>query len=596
MSIKKEDYWAGILLTILCLSVIPVSAARDPLGPLESSLTWRHQFPGSINLLEVTPQGYIHAVSHYGEKIKEGKKKYFRKKRFLFQDDQVIYKAEAATTTYIGDATLPLVMEAQTGEVVVKAIPATGKKGWTYPIKGIPAAWLVDSEVQTALFLVMPLGWTQNPEEKNEAEVWALNTQSGALRWNVSIGTVTGGINSYGSEFDIEKGDVWVAAGGKAARIDLASGKLYWSAPITPTTQPNTFWLFSGEWAAAARGDILFLFDKNSGLKWSRQLREESGVAGLLWTTHGLLSKFQNNKGLILAMLDPESGDSRWEHTLKHNHKKFHGPPPMGMVEAGGNVIVAAKGFLHSYDLKTGEEKFAKKLSKQTYWKKQTAINKRRLQARPNHFILYGRRSATAFNFEDGSMIWQQSGFEPPEDILRRMRGASLQAGFTGFHQIMPTYTSAEAASYARGASRYSEGSFKHQQMMLSAEIAQTNYAFTAGQQQGFAAAKFFGKTLEIELDLYNRRMPAQYVPFYRIRNKKVFAMQGSDKANGVLLDLDSGEIKEEVVIPKASNGCISQVIMDPIGERMILTYRQMTFICKDEDFVEVFDLTSLTP
>lgn len=84
--------------------------------------------------------------------------------------------------------------------------------------------------------------------------------------------------------------------------------------------------------------------------------------------------------------------------------------------------------------------------------------------------------------------------------------------------------------------------------------------------------------------------MPANYSAFYKILGMKLFAMQNTDKVAAVLLDLDNGEDKQ-IKLPDSATGCISQVILDPAGKRMLLTYQQMGLMCEDEDLVEAYHL-----
>ena len=578
------------ILLIIGISSDGFAKKRGPKGDLESAFQWAHTFPGSLTDVEITPEGYIHAVSRYGKKVKIGKKKGYHKRRFLMKGENVFWKGEAATTAYIGDSPLPIVMESGEEGLVVQAIQTTGQVKWMYILKGIPAAWTVEPSFNTLAFVVMPLGWIKEGADDQEATMVAIDTRDGALRWSVPIGSIKGRLDSFGSEIGINKDGVWWAAGERAAFVDLSSGKVLWSQSIQPTTIPNSLWAFSDSYAAVARGSRLFVFDKSKGPMWDRELRKKSQIGGLLWTEQGLLAKFQDGKGLIISMMDPVTGASRWEHTLKHKFKKYQGPPPNGIVETGNAVIISANGVLHSYDLKSGEEIFQHKMDRKTIWKAQSAVNIRHFRARKNHFVIYGRRTASAFALKDGAPLWQKLGYEPPEDVARRMRDATLQLAFTSFHQLSPTYTSSAASQQAQQARQYSAGSFQHQSFMNAAESLQMSYAYTAGAQQGKSASSWAARIAEVPLELSNRRLPPKYASFYHLRNKKFFAMQNSNKVSAVLMDLDTGEDRH-IILPDSGTGCISQVILDPVGNRMFLLYRQLGLACKDENFIESYRL-----
>lgn len=576
---------------VLSLSTVPDAfAKRGSRGELESFLQWEHEFPGSLNHLEITPQGYIHAVSRYGDKVKIGGKKGYRTKRFLMRDQRIIWEGEAAGTIYMGDAPHPVIMEAKPEGILMQGLDSSGKVKWRQVLKGLPASWTLDPTARTAALVLMPVGWTQAPEKAHEATLAMVDTRDGTLKWAIALGGVTGGVDSFGNEIAIEGGGVWWAAGGRAARVQSSDGRLSWSTAISEAEGPHCVWAHSGSIAAVARGEHLFLFDAATGLKWERRLLKDGRVGGLLWTRSGLLVKFQSEKRVVLAQLDPKSGASRWEHTLKHKPGKDEGPPPYGMVATEHHVIIAANGHLRAYDLGSGTEIFDRKLKRHIRWKAQTAVNVQHLRARKEHCVLLGRTSASAFSLKDGTFLWRKEGYEPPQDIFRRMRMGALKAGFQSFHQLSPNYTSAEAASKAREAGRYGAGSYKHQGLMASAENLQEQYAVTQGMAQGATAAGGIAKFVEIDQELKNERFPANYAAFYKVLNMKLIGLQGSDKVAAVLLDLDTGETKE-IRLPDSASACVSQVILDPDGNRMLLTYLQMGLLCKDENLVEAYRL-----
>ena len=506
------------------------------------------------------------------------------------KEGKAFWEGEAAETAYIGDAPDQIVLEAKPEGIALQAIDPSGAIRWQLVLKGIPASWTLEPSEHTAALLFMPGGWTQAQDKAQEATLVAVDTRDGALRWSLALPGIIGSVDSFGSEIAIGAGGVWWAAGGRAARVELSSGRLTWSEPIPQTQGPNSLWALSGPLAAAARGDRLFLFDAATGLKWERQLLKGGWVSGLFWTKSGLLAKFQHEEKLVLAQLDPQTGKSRWEHALKHRPGKFQGPPPEGMVVTERQVFVAPDVRLHAYDLETGAELLANKMERNIQWKAQAATNIRQMQARKEHFVIFGRTDAAAFSLKDGSPLWRKEGYEPPQDVVRRMRQAGLSVAFQSYHHLSPSYTSPAAAAEARAAGHYGAGSWQHQSMMNTAENLQYQYAMSQGAAQGSSASDWVAKIAEIELQLKNERMPANYAAFYKLLGMKLFAIQNSDKVAAVLLDLDSGA-DTEIKLPDSATGCVSQVILDPAGKRMLLTYQQLALLCKDEDLVEAYRL-----
>jgi len=322
-------------------------------------------------------------------------------------------------------------MESDSGKIVVRAVNSSGGTEWTYNLEGFPVSSVVDVKENIFVMMLMPYDWTINYGGLSPAAVIALNPKTGRRLWTQSLESVRGGPLSFGGELEIAKEAVWWAAGGRAVRLSLKSGKPSWNSEMETEGGVGSLWKYRPEGAIALRGSRLMAFLKDLGLQWQRELfKEECQAHGLFWTDSGILASCRHEMGVVVTLFDTTSGSLLWTKNLKHKVSSL-GPTPTGIAVTPSRVILIANKRLLGFDLGTGTEIFNLKM------KKDVVENIRELRQMKNHFVLIGRNQVTAHSFEAGGELWKKDGFEDPYLLKQELKRGSLSTTFLAAYQAM---------------------------------------------------------------------------------------------------------------------------------------------------------------
>lgn len=574
---KRRFLYSTVVFCLVLLISTAVVAKRSKTekAEIESRVMWSYEFPGALHFMEISRNGLIHAVS------REGKGKKAPRKRFLLNDTgQVYWQGDANRTVLIADAPLAVIMGLEGEQIVLRAIHPSGSERWQHSLHGMPVSMLSDASSGILILAVMPYSWILAPDNPHNMELVALNINTGQTKWTASLDAITAPQKSLGGELAIGGGSVWWAGGGRAARINLSSGKIAWNVALEASKGQGSLWHIASNAAWLIKGGTVFSFSGASGLTWHRSLRQGASPHGLALTAAGLVAACQDEKGVTLALLDPASGADRWIQTLKHKKGKSDGPPPAGVAVSGTRVALAVDGYFVGHDLSSGAEVYRQKVKSKIF------RDTKQFQALGDHVVLVGMNSAIAFAIDDGRLLWKHEGFESPYEIKKK--SVQMMAQVAG---IAMATGSSQASQLRQKAGQYAIGSSNYQSLM--GEAARLDAQASKKQIKKLSGAiQKLQKGVEIALYMVNNRYSQNYASFYRnLSSKFAISFNPASEINAVLVDLDTGELSETGV-RKSRTGCSTTLLVDPSRRLIIQAYQQLGMACKDEHRVDVLSLT----
>jgi len=553
---------------------IPVEAkhSREEKQEIESRLLWSHDFPGAVVYLELTPNGLIYAVA------REGKKKKSPRSHFLLNEKgEVFWKGSVKTTALIADDPHAIVMEVLETGLVLKGVASSGTTRWHYPLKGIPASTISDALSKTLVMVVLPYEWAGAEGQAQPADAVALDLTTGRERWSTQLGEISGSMTSFGSEFAVHENNVWWAAGGRAACLDLESGEPYWNVPIKANEEADSVWDFSTDRAVVVKGGEVTSFSREGGLEWQRELREEARPNGLGIASSGVVASVFTKKEAALALLDTADGNPLWIKSFKHKTKKL-GPPPRGIAVNDASVALAIGKNLLGFSLLSGKELFKHKIKKRIF------LGLEELRPFKNHLVLIGAEGAAGHALMDGHEIWKQDDFIDPVFEMRKTREATLALGMSGL-------SGGTAPGAQKAWKDYQSGSRDFTNAAMEASFQQGLYSQQQREKMRRASSNMsnaIGRFMEIDIQLVNRGLGPDYAEFYRHRGMTFIKLKQVSALDAALLNLETGEM-EEAGVCTPGQGCISQMLVDPQRNRVIQAFRQATILCKEENLIKVY-------
>ncbi|OGQ68072.1 MAG: hypothetical protein A3F89_05840 [Deltaproteobacteria bacterium RIFCSPLOWO2_12_FULL_50_11] len=542
---------------------------------IESLFLWSHQFPGALLYLELTPHGWLHAVA------REGKGKKSPERRFLLNSEgRVVWEGPVAMTALLADNPFPVIMEVQQTGLVFRAINSSGSESWRYPLEGIPASTIMDPSSKTMLMVMMPYEWGTEQEKSYQADFLALDLQTGTVKWKTPLGEIRGSLTSFGGEMALSDDSLWWAAGGRAACLRLSTGESMWNIAIPRNDEASSEWIFTESGAFMAKGGHILSFSPQGALQWETLIKEGLSLNGFGRGTSGIAASFVGEKKVDLVVLDPVSGKILWQKDFKHNVKK-EGPPPRGLVVSHDRVSLAMDQRLIGFELSSGEEVYSHKLKNKIF----QGLNE--IRSFDQHFVLVGFDGVRGYGIKDGKKLWEQTDFVDPVFEIRKTREATLSVALSGMQGGLSPGAKKAWKEYESGSRDFTsaamEASFQ-QQMYRQQQQAQNQRA-----TKNLSGA--IGKFAEIDLTLVNRRLGSRYAQFYRHRGSSFMNLKNVEALDGALVDLTTGEVHVGGV-KDSKTACVSQLLVDPEGQRIIQAYRQMALMCKDEDLIEVYRFT----
>lgn len=563
--------YKSLFIVGLCLiSLLAQAKEKYNQKEIEARLLWRAELGGSITSVELTPAGLLH-VQARREKQKIGGKKIWLKDRYLLNGSgKVFWKGEEDRTVLIADRPNPVILEVLEQGIALEAIAQSGGSLWKTALEGMPVSFYFSPTLQK-VFLVIPKG-------DSPAIMVAVDVAGGKILWKAEIGPLKGSLTSFGRELALLGGDLWWAAGGRAARVDATTGKVVWSAEIPEGDGVDSTWATDGATTWVLRGNQLFGFSPESGLLWQKEFPKGVESNGLAVHTDGLVASFRDAKRVGVVFLEKKSGNVLWQKELKHKEKKFG--PPAGFAMSGDRLVFALNKDLIGFELPSGKEVYKNGIKGSVF------EDLRELRVRGENVVLVGEMNAQSYAIADGKLQWKQEGFITPYVKQARIKAGALAYAFTNFYQTVST--GPEASHYKQEAGRYSAGSFNYQMAMGRAAEAQSRYAAQEGARSGSAWADIIKQIAEIDLQTVNQRIGPRYARFYKIMNKKFGSLQNVSKVDGVLLDLDTGGT-QEAGVGKTSDACVSNILIDPESGRMYQLHQQVALMCKDEQRIDAY-------
>lgn len=127
---------AAILTIVLGAADLLASNKRtkEERSATKERLICQHSFPYSLTRLELTPNGYLHAVA------RDDKGKKATRSRYLLDEScNQFWKGDESRTAVLADEPYPVVME----------VVPSGAEKWTYQMPGVPASVASDADSGT---------------------------------------------------------------------------------------------------------------------------------------------------------------------------------------------------------------------------------------------------------------------------------------------------------------------------------------------------------------------------------------------------------------------------------------------------------------
>lgn len=562
-----------VLITILFSLLFSVSADAKKRSKAErkaiaTSVLWSHEFPGSIMMLEMTANGLLHAVALDGKNKKSPRSRYL-----VDYSGNVFWKGPAHTTALLGDAPHAVMLEVGGPGFIMSAVANSGARVWQYPMPGVPASTIAIPESNELVMVIMPYDWAIDSSKPYPANMVRLDLTTGKERWTTPIGNLKGSLESFGGEMAISADNVWWAAGGMAVKVGVAKGDVQWQSQMKNARGGGSAWVFGVNGAAVLRGNSVAFFDDASGLRWQRVFDNAENPNGIAWTTSGIAASLSGKKNVVLAVLDFGTGTSKWQTNTKHKVKKF-GLPPRGIATHGNVVAQTAGSYLVGHDLTSGSELYRVKIKKNVF------LSLDEIRQEQDNVILIGYKGATAYDISNGAEVWSHLNFVDPIEEVRKLKAAAMSVAMSNMQGSAPGSQAAWKA--------HRDGSMSYTQAAQTAAF-HTQMQSMARREKDKKMAKTWGTLWEMEQQIVNRSLGPNYAEFYGHRGGSMMLLKVVDDLDGVLLDLRTGALTAGGG-KRARNGCIPQLLIDPTRRKMVETYRQVSFVCQDEDTIEMYD------
>ncbi len=570
---NKRSFWIiSILMFAIGLGATDSGASnkrtKGERSATKARLICQHAFPFSITWLELTPNGYLHAVA------RDDKGKKATKSRYLLDGScNRFWKGDESRTAVLADDPYPVVMEVDSNGLVLKAVDPSGAVKWTYPMPGVPASTASDAASKTLAMVVMPYEWAGAPSKGYPAKVVAVDMKTGTQKWSAEAGTIEGSLDSFGGELGVSGGDLWWAAGGRAFCVEMASGKVKWSAELKDAGGSGSIWNFTDAEAYVARGGRVAALS-GSGVVWQKEFSGDVEPRGLGATSSGVIATFATEKDLIVAFLDRSDGTVKWEKRFSHKEKKY-GAPPSGVAFSDARAAVFAGDRLIGLDLSDGGEVYSDKVKS----KKFLGIDE--LRSGTSGAVIIGTTGAASYSVATGAQNWEEMDFVDPVFETQKTKAAVMQLGMSSAASLM-TAPGAEKAW-----KEYRDGSRNFTSAAQTAAFEQQMFVQQAGER-GKQMGAGIGKLVDIEITLVNRRLGPTKAEFYGHRDGGFAFLKDVQDLDIVEVNLLDGSTYA-IPLSKSRSGCIPQAMIDPVSRKVVQTYRQMGLLCKDENTVEIY-------
>ncbi len=556
-----------LAITLFSPDLIAKKRTKAERNAIEAKMLWSHTFPGPVMRLEMTPAGLLHAVARDGRS-----KKSPRTRALLDYAGNVFWQGPEAKTALIADSPQAVIMEVGGSGLTLRAIVKSGAELWRYPMNGIPASTLSLPDSNELIMVMLPYEWPLATEKAYPATMVSIDLKNGAQRWSTPIGNIQGAVDAFGGELAVNEGSVWWAAGGRGARVEAANGKLAWSSELNLTSGNGSSWVFGPGGAAVMRGNGIAFFSSETGLTWQHVLAKAEHPNGIVWSDGSIVASLASKKEVFLAAFDIATGKVRWQTSVKHKAKKY-GLPPRGVAVFGNVVAQPADRHLIGLDLATGSERYRTEIDKGFF----RSIDA--LRQMNDKVVLLGFEGAIAFSIADGAQAWEQTGFIDPIIEIQKLKQAAMSVALSNFQGSAPGAKQAWK--------EYSDGSRSYTSAAQTAAFESQMY-----RQQQSAKNAQSAKTLaslgEMEQQVINRRLGPNYAEFYRHRGSKLMLLKIVNELDGALVDLRSGSVRESGG-KRAREACIARILIDPISNRMVQTYRKMGILCSAVNTIEMY-------
>lgn len=541
---------------------------KEERSATKARLICQHSFPFSITRLELTPNGYLHAVA------RDDKGKKATRSRYLLDGScNQFWKGDESRTAILADDPYPVVMEVAQSGLVLKAIDLTGAVKWTYSMPGVPASTASDAASKILAMVVMPYEWAGAPSKGYPAKVVAVDMETGAQKWSSEVGTIEGVLDSFGSELGVSGGDLWWAAGGRAFCVEMASGRVKWSAELKDIGGSGSIWGFTDEETYVARGGRVAALS-DSGVIWQKGFSGDVEPRGLGATPSGVIATFATEKDLMVVFLDRSDGTVKWEKRFAHKEKKY-GAPPAGVAFSETRVAVFAGDRLIGLDLSSGGEVYSDKVKSKNF------LGIDELRSGTSGAVIIGTTGAASYSVATGAQEWERMDFVDPVFETQKTKAAGMQLGMSSAASLMT------APGAAKAWKEYRDGSRNFTSAAQTAAFEQQMYVQQAGER-GKQMGAGIGKLVDIEIALVNRRLGPTKAEFYGHRDGGFAFLKDVQDLDIVEVDLLDGSTYA-IPLAKSRMGCIPQAMIDPGARKVVQTYRQMGLLCKDENTVEIY-------
>ncbi|MFC1521675.1 PQQ-binding-like beta-propeller repeat protein [Elusimicrobiota bacterium] len=542
--------------------------ARDQ--DVDSRFLWKHEFPGSIEYLELTKNGYIHATSRIGTKRDAPRK------RFLLDGSgKKFWEGDQFTTALLLDEPHPLIMAVKERNLELKSISKTGNINWTKDLEGFPASITGNTKLNVLILVMMDREWFAFPDKPHNAVIKALNVETGEEKWELPIGKIEFTVESAGGDITVRDDYFLFAGGGRALKADFASGKMAWDMEIPLVSRSAPVWQVKGDDAYFASGGSLMAFSLEKGFLWHMEIREGAFPTDAKITDKGFVAGFFKDNKMDVVLFDKNNGKVNWLQEFKHKTKKY-GLPNFEFAISENNIYLLAGGTLRGLALDSGEEMMEKVKFKFVEF----AGFKRVWQAK-TQFSLVGESTLKTFSLRDGELLRERVGFVNPTQYKLKSQAMAVQ--------LLASQGVATAGQGMRKkAGEYSVGSWNHTSLMQAAARADSAQLKKDHERRMKTYTKA-AKAVRINIKQKNNRLDPKYERFYgNLTSKWKMTFNVAADVDGYIWDLESDKFVKHPA-KRSNTGCSTILMMDPKSEMVIQAYMQMGLFCKDEHRIEAY-------
>lgn len=433
---------------------------------------------------------------------------------------------------------------------------------WSKDFAGVYKCAQIDLARGEAIFVL---------KNNRDFSVFSILLENGVILWSAMLDQVPAGSKVQNCELFIGDEHIYASLNGTVTSISRAEEEILWSYTLNPDeAKARTFrqsWLQEGTGVIMGAGNTVCSFSAEKGLVWSRKVNmEKADIDSLSLTRYGLLAGFRSDNSALFAMLNKETGDVIWEkkYTDKKDFVTGRQPiPPSGAVLTEDTLTFSAISKIFSSNLEDGEEIYSLDLEWETY------ADYLYIQKQGDNIILAGIHGIEARDVKTGQQVWEHHGFDTLYES--RLRFQAVASGMIG-------------AAYAGAASLNTGGGRNYGGYRTANDLG---YNESMAYRMSQSSTKNLRAAAEEGLSYFRKSLDAGSK--YKIYNRPV-NYESPPQSMAVIINLDTGKL-QEIYMMDGSFNCNPEAVIDLSAYRIVETYKQWAYFCKNGDKIDILNL-----